>query len=94
MFRAVIPLVVISQLSCAIETSHPPHTGAIIAAQLRCEGYLCPNWALEFSRYDTVLYPNEQFEYLLEEALPLGPTSQRSFHSYTTYDDSTREMTL
>jgi hypothetical protein len=75
---------------------HEPLTGALLAAQLRCEGLFCPQWALDISRYDTILYVNqsEPFEYLLSEVLPLAPTAQRSFHTYTTYDDATREMNV
>jgi hypothetical protein len=49
---------------------------------------------LDISRYDTVQYPNETFEYLLSEILPLAPTAQRSFHTYTAYDDATREFNV
>ena len=62
-----------------------------MGAQLRCEGYLCPSWALDVSRYDTIQYVNTTFEYNLQEVLPLAPTFQRSFHTYTAYDDKSRE---
>jgi hypothetical protein len=29
-------------LSAILVSAHPPKTGAIVASQLRCEGYLCP----------------------------------------------------
>jgi hypothetical protein len=29
-------------LSAIVVSAHPPKTGAIVASQLRCEGYLCP----------------------------------------------------
>ena len=53
---------------------------------------MCPQWAFDFSRYDTIQYVNETFEYLLHEALPLAPTAERMFHSYTAYDEATREV--
>ena len=59
------------------EVGHAPLTGTIIGGQLRCQGYLCPSWALDISRYDTIQYVNETFEYNLQEPLPLAPTFQR-----------------
>jgi len=77
-------------------SAHPPKTGAIVASQLRCEGYLCPQWALDLSRYDTIRYVNDsqQFEYRLAEHLPLAPTKDRSFNQVTAYDEETREYTI
>lgn len=71
--------------------AHDPLIGAIVAAQSRCQGYLCPNWAMDVSRYDTIRYQDtEQFEYTLSENLPLGPTSEREFETYTAYSESSR----
>jgi len=69
-------------------------TGAIVAAQLRCEGFMCPQWTLSISRYDTVRYLQTDFEYFLQEALPLAPTAQRSFDTHTAYDPVARKFTL
>ena len=46
---------------------------------------------MDVSRYDTIQYINTTVEYNLQEALPLAPTFQRSFHTYTAYDDQSRE---
>ena len=49
---------------------------------------------IDISRWDLVHYPDSQFEYNLEEPLPLAPTEQRKIYSYTAYDAKTRLYTL
>lgn len=71
--------------------AHPPLTGAVVAVQSRCQGFQCPNWAMDVSRYDTIMYADtEQFEYTLNENLPLGPTSERGFETYSAYSKDSR----
>jgi hypothetical protein len=52
---------------------------------------LCPNWAMDVSRYDTIRYQDTtQFEYVLNENIPLGPTSERGFETYSAYSEGSR----
>jgi len=54
---------------------------------------MCPQWALDVSRWDPIRQIGVEFQYDLSEALPLAPTAQRSFLSYTTFDASSRIYT-
>lgn len=68
-------------------------TGTMVGARLRCQGYMCPQWALDISRYDPLRQINTEFQYDLSEALPLAPTYQRDFLSYTAFDPASRIYT-
>ncbi len=37
--------------------------GAIVGARLRCQGFLCPQWALDIGRYDYVQQLDTEFQY-------------------------------
>lgn len=69
-------------------------TGSIVAARLRCQGYLCPQWALDIGRYDYVKQANTTTEYILQELLPLAPTDERSMKLLTSFDIVSRYVTV
>lgn len=77
-----------------LSKSHVELDGAVVAAQLRCDGFLCPKWALDITRYDIVRQVGVQFEYQLLELLPLAPTEQRSNNLWTAYNPNNREYTV
>jgi hypothetical protein len=77
----------------AVHASEPV-TGAIVAARLRCEGFMCPQWALDIGRYNTIRQPGEEYQWVLQELLPLAPTVQRSMRVYTAYDEPSRYYTV
>ena len=84
-------IIVAASAVAGLSAAHNPLTGCIVGTQLRCEGNHCPNWAFDVSRYDTIMYKDtEQFEYVLNENLPLGPTSERSFNMHSAYSPKTR----
>ena len=62
--------------------------------KFRCQGYLCPKWALDVSRFDVIRQVDVQFEYNLIELLPLAPTSQRSANLLTAFNPSNREYSV
>lgn len=67
----------------------------IVGAQLRCQGYLCPQWALDVSRWDLEPLCDEcSQETNLVELLPLAPTFQRKPRIFTDYDPSSHVYTV
>ena len=67
----------------------------IVGAQLRCHGYLCPQWALDVSRWDMEPLCDEcSQETQLIELLPLAPTFQRKPRIFTDYDEPSRAYTI
>lgn len=55
---------------------------------------MCPNWALDIGRYNTIRTVGDEFQWVLQELLPLAPTSQRSMRVYTSFDEATRTYTV
>jgi hypothetical protein len=46
---------------------------------------------MDVSRYDVIRYKDsEQFEYVMNENLPLGPTAERAFDTFTAYSKTSR----
>lgn len=45
--------------------------GTIVGAQLRCQGYMCPQWALDISRWAVTETDSANIEINLAELLPL-----------------------
>ena len=73
----------------------PAPESTIVGAQLRCQGFMCPQWALDVSRWDLDAANNDAYpEYQLAELLPLAPTWQRMPTIFTDYDQSTRLFTV
>jgi len=68
--------------------------GTMVGARLRCQGYLCPQWALDIGRYDPIRKVNTEFQFILQELLPLAPTFQRSMNLVTSYDNTNRYLTV
>jgi hypothetical protein len=87
-------LIAIVAIFGAFVKAAAPVTGAIVAARLRCQGYLCPQWALDIGRYNTIRTVGDEYQWVLQELLPLAPTSQRSMRVYTSYDEATRTFTV
>jgi len=77
-----------------ITSTNGTTVGTIVGAQLRCKGYLCPQWALDISRWDLTAATGVNPEVNLIELLPLAPTFQREPTIFTEYDASTREYTV
>lgn len=70
-------------------------TGAIVGAQLRCHGLMCPQWALDLSRWDFAPSCEDcSQETQLVEFLPLAPTWQRNPKIFTDYDAASRVYTV
>jgi len=90
MFALTLFCVIASAIADTIHDD--PLTGAIVAVQMRCQGLMCPEWAMDVSRYDTIEHLGEEFEYQLYEDLPLGTTDTRSFQTYTAYHEKSRSM--
>ena len=73
----------------------PPATAStVVGAQLRCSGFMCPQWALDVTRWDMVVGDGENPEWQLIELLPVAPTWQRMPNIFTDYDASTRMYTV
>jgi hypothetical protein len=49
--------------------------------------------AFDITRYDTIRYPGEQFEVVLQEPLPLAPTVERSFDMHSAFHAGSRAYT-
>jgi hypothetical protein len=81
-------------LCAGLATATDGQTATVVAAQYRCEGFLCPQWAIDISRYDPLRKLNQTFEYTLAEALPLAPTFQRQMGLTTAFDPNTRIFTV
>jgi len=75
-----------------IKDAPPSRTpnGAIVAMQLRCQGYLCPQWAVDISTEQYIHQLGVEVETWMQEALPLAPTVERSQLMLSAYDPSTR----
>ena len=61
--------------------------------QLRCQGYLCPQWAVDISTEQYIHQVGVEVETWMQEALPLAPTVERSQLMLSAYDASTRIFT-
>jgi hypothetical protein len=57
------------------------------------QGFLCPQWAIDVTRYDPLRQLNEPFEFQLAELLPLAPSAQRDVTLLTSYAPDTRTFT-
>jgi hypothetical protein len=55
---------------------------------------LCPKWALDITRFDTVRQVGVPFQYQLTNLLPLAPTSERSGNIWSAYNPANREYTV
>jgi hypothetical protein len=85
-------LVALAALGSAAATDGLSST--VLTAQYRCEGYLCPQWAIDVTREDPLQKLNQTFEFTLAEALPLAPTFQRQMGLSTAFDPATHTFTL
>lgn len=77
-----------------LKTNPGTTTSTIVAAQLRCHGYLCPQWALDITREDLYAADGTNPEWQLTELLPLAPTWQRMPSIVTDYDADSRLYTV
>lgn len=66
----------------------------MVGARLRCQGFMCPQWALDIGRYDVIQQVNTTYQYVLQELLPLAPTVERSMNVLTAYDTTSRTITV
>lgn len=96
---ATVALLVLGMLCSALSKNidaTSPHEvdGTMVGARVRCQGFLCPQWALDISRYDVVHYVQQDFQFTLQELLPLAPTNERSMQILTAFDAATRVFTV
>lgn len=55
---------------------------------------MCPQWALDVTRYDPIRKVGVDYTFDLAELLPLAPTAQRSGYLRTSFDASNRIFTV
>lgn len=92
MLFLILSLMIAILYSVAASVEQP--NGAIITAQMRCTTPCEQNYRLTVSRFDVVQFPGAENDIELAQLLPEAPIGTRSFETFTSFNELTREFVV